>query len=203
MEWLKAWIRKTTLRGHEVWLGNRKSELPGGDVLFLVSCCEIIEPGVRARYRASLVLHASDLPVGRGWSPHVWGVLAGANEITVCLVEAGDPVDSGRIWLRKRVVLEGHELFDEINSALFSAELALMTQVVEEFTSIKPEPQRPGGSWCRRRTPEDSRLDPAKSLAEQFNLLRVADSRRFPAFMDWRGRRYIVRIEKVEDDEQK
>ena len=48
---------------------------------------------------------------------------------------------------------------------------------------------------ARRR---DSRLDPSRSIAEQFDLLRVADPQRFPAFFDLRGHRYLVRLKKLE-----
>jgi len=59
-----------------------------------------------------------------------------------------------------------------------------------------PQDERPP-SYYRRRTPDDSRLDPSRSIAEQFDLLRVADPQRFPAFFDLRGHRYVVRIEKA------
>ena len=44
---------------------------------------------------------------------------------------------------------------------------------------------------------QDSRLDPHRPIADQFDLLRVADPDRFPAFFDLRGHRYLVRIEKA------
>jgi methionyl-tRNA formyltransferase len=52
----------------------------------------------RAKYDSSLVLHASDLPAGRGWSPHIWAITNGAESVTLSLLEAEDQVDSGRIW---------------------------------------------------------------------------------------------------------
>ena len=33
-----------------------------------------------------------------------------------------------------------------------------------------------------KRTPADSEIDPGKSILEQFNLLRIVDSERYPAF---------------------
>jgi methionyl-tRNA formyltransferase len=203
MKRLREWSSQMQSRGHEVALVHGKAELTEGDVLFLVSCSQLIGPGERASYKAALVLHASDLPNGRGWSPYIWDVLEGADEVTICMLEASDPVDTGRIWLRQRFALEGHELLPEINNKLFTAELALMTQVIEEFDRIAPQPQRGNaGPYRRRRIPADSRLDPEKSLAAQFNLLRVVDAERFPAFMDFRGKRYLIKIEKVEDNER-
>ena len=41
----------------------------------------------------------------------------------------------------------------------------------------------------------DSRLDPDDTIAQQFNLLRVVDNERYPAFFELLGRRYILKIE--------
>jgi len=185
-------------KGHFPALVYDKAELCGGDILFLVSCGQMIRDTEREKYKAILVLHASDLPKGRGWSPYIWAILGGQNQITVSLLEASEPVDSGDIWLKTTFALEGHELLPEINEKLFAAELSLMTQAVEQFESIVPVPQQGDpGPYMTKRSPADSQLDPLKTIAEQFDLLRVVDSERYPAFFDYRGTRYLVKIEKV------
>ena len=109
------------------------------------------------------------------------------------------PVDSGPVWAKTSFELEGHELLPEINRKLFDAELELMTRAVRDLGAIAPMPQAGDpGAYRRRRTPADSRLDPAKTIAEQFDLLRVVDNERYPAYFDLRGRRYVLRIEKAE-----
>ncbi|MNN55926.1 bifunctional UDP-glucuronic acid decarboxylase/UDP-4-amino-4-deoxy-L-arabinose formyltransferase [compost metagenome] len=139
---------------------------------------------------------------GRGWSPHIWAILSGADEITVCLLEASEPVDSGAIWLKTKFFLEGHELLPEINAKLFAAELFLMTQAVEQFDMIKPCEQESGrSSYLMRRSPKDSQLDPNKTIAEQFDILRIVDPQRYPAFFEYRGKRYVVKIEKIENEQ--
>lgn len=195
---LRAWIEDIASKGHAAVLVFDKAELRGGDVLFLVSCSQIIRDVEKEKYKATLVLHASDLPKGRGWSPYIWSILGGKNKITVSLLEASEPVDSGAIWLKTFFELEGHELLQEINAKLFLAELLLMTQAVEQFNSIKPAKQvGDPGPYMAKRSSADSRLDPNKTIAEQFNLLRVVDSQRYPAFFDYQGQRYLIKIEKV------
>lgn len=194
---LEHWVTKAGAT-HNVELVRQKSELSGGDILFLISCHEIISSGDRQKYGTSLVIHASDLPDGRGWSPHIWQILEGKQDIVVSLIEAEDQVDTGAIWAQRHLLLEGHELSDEINDRLFAIELDLMDQALEMFGRAAPVPQaaRPP-NYYRRRTPADSRLDPDRPIAEQFELLRVADPDRFPAFFDLRGHRYLVRLEKA------
>jgi methionyl-tRNA formyltransferase len=196
--WLERWCAQRAAR-HEVALLSEQAAPPGGDALFLVSCERIVPADVRGRYRRTLVLHASDLPEGRGWSPHVWQVLEGRNPLVVSMIEAADAPDAGPLLAQRRVALEGHELYDEINARLFAAELELMDLAVENFERLQATPQdvsRAASSY-RRRTPEDSRLDPQHSIAEQFDLLRVCDAERYPAFVELRGWRYEIRLRKA------
>lgn len=173
-------------------------ELRGGDFLFLISCAEIIRPEVRDRYRHTLVIHASDLPRDRGWSPHVWAILEGGSQLTVSLLECADPVDSGSIWQQERIILTGTETFDEINALLFDAELRLMDWAVSHCGGrAKPRPQEGEPTYRRKRTPADSRVNPDQTIAEIFDLLRVCDPDRFPAFFEHRSELYAIRLQKL------
>lgn len=196
---LEHWLSRKM--GHTGRLYFAKSEVESGDLLFLVSCHEIVGPKTREKFKHTLVLHASPLPKGRGWSPHIWQVIEGASELTCSLLEAAEPVDSGPIWLQRTVKLQGHELYDEINEIIFSLELELMDQAIEQATTIQPKPQSDTEpTWYRRRTPADSQIDPQQSLASQFNVLRVADPNRFPAYFTHNGHRYNIRISKAKGD---
>ncbi len=185
---------------HQVELVRKKSELSGGDILFLISCSEIVSVTDRAAYRTSLVLHASDLPHGRGWSPHIWQLIDGATEITLSLLEAEDRVDSGRIWRKLKFPVPKHALWDEINKCLFEAEVELIDFAVREFKTVSPTTQDPSiqPSYYPRRTPADSQIDPSQSIASQFDRIRVCDPNRFPAFFELHGRKYKLILEKID-----
>lgn len=163
-------------------------DLRAVDYLFLVSCTEILSAQQRSLYGHVLVLHESDLPKGRGWSPLAWQVLEGKSEIVITLFEATDRVDEGPVWLKGGLRLEGHELADEISKLAFIQKGDLIDMAL---TFGKPEDQK-----YLRRIPEDSRLDPDKTIAEQFDLLRICEPR-FPAFFELRGHRYEVTVKKA------
>lgn len=182
---------------HQIELCQQASELSGGDFLFLVSCQEIIRAPIRDRYRHTLVLHASDLPSGRGMSPHIWQVLEGHNEFTLSLLNAEDEVDSGAIWQKKVVRINHTDLWYEIDKELFDAEIELIIWAVTNCDSATPAPQGGTITHYRRRTPEDSRIDPAKPLLDSFNLLRVANPDRYPAWFEIDGQRYALKLEKI------
>jgi methionyl-tRNA formyltransferase len=194
--WLEDWAAANRDR-HEIEIIRNKRDASGGDLLFLVSCGEVVNAKVRSRYLRTLVIHASDLPDGRGWSPHVWQIADGASEITVTLLEAEDKVDSGAIWKQLRIAIDPSWLHDEINTALFQAELGLMDYATINFDGAEPRKQVDGPhSYYRKRTPEDSRVNPELSIAEQFNLIRVCDPVRFPAFFELNGRKYRLIVER-------
>lgn len=193
---LEKWLERIRVK-HDVELVTEKAKLNGGDILFLIACHEIVSRQDREKYKVALVVHSSDLPEGRGWSPQIWQILAGKNDIVVSLIEAHDKVDAGPIWAKRQVLLKGHELYDEINDKLFDVWLELMDYAVANAECPAPTPQddREPTYW-RKRAPDDSRIDPGRSIAEQFELLRVSDPERYPAFFDFRGHRYFVRLSK-------
>lgn len=182
---------------HQIELCHRSSDLSGGDFLFLVSCHEIIRAPVRNRYRYSLVLHASDLPQGRGMSPHIWQILEGRNEFVLTLLDAEDQVDSGNIWNKRLVQIDSTALWYEIDEKLFDAEIELLDWALTHCDSSCSVPQQGTSTHYPRRTPEDSRLDLSKPLIDSFNILRVANPDRYPAWFEVEGKRFVVKIEKM------
>ena len=198
--YLTQWMQRNE-GGHDISLVREKSALSGGDLLFLVSCSELIGKQERNLYQSSLVLHASKLPRGRGWSPHIWQIIEGSGEVTLTLLEAEDRVDSGRIWQQVSFNVPPDALWDEINASLFSAEIELIDFAVKNFRNIEPLEQ--DGSveptYYKRRSPNDSCIDPTQSIASQFNLMRVCDPKRFPAYFDLHGHRYKITLEKIHD----
>ena len=171
-----------------------------GDILFLISCTEIVQVQTRMLFSHTLVLHASDLPQGRGWSPHIWDVISGKDELTLSLLNAEDSVDTGDIWQKKIIKLSGNELYDEINKLLFEAEIELINWACKNISIAQPISQNSNGvTYHRKRTPFDSKIDINKTIDEQFDLLRVCDPKRFPAFFEMRGRKYKLIIEKYDE----
>ena len=198
--WLSKWLGNNSSE-HDINLVREKSELKGGDLLFLISCTEIISQEQRNKYTKTLVIHASDLPKGRGWSPHVWEIINGAEYLTLSLLEATDKVDAGDIWHKFKVQIPSTALYDEINQMIFQTELSLMDFAVAEFGEIEPLAQdlEIQSTYWPKRSPEDSELDISKSIEDQFNLLRVCDPVRFPSYFYKDGQKYIIKIEAISE----
>jgi methionyl-tRNA formyltransferase len=183
---------------HKISLINKSNDGINGDILFLISCHEIIRKNIRDKFKNTLVIHESDLPHGKGWSPIQWQILRGENLITITLFEASDKVDFGDIWDKRQVRFEGHELSDEINEKVFPLKLELMNYAINSVNKIKPHLQKDiNEPHFPKRTPKDSEINIEKSLAEQFNLLRIADNERYPCFFNYKGYTYQIFLKKI------
>lgn len=197
--WLEKWILKSKEK-HTINLIRSNKEIVSGDLLFLISCSELVSAQDRQRFNKTLVIHASDLPRGRGWSPHIWDIVNGKELITLSLLEAEDRVDSGAIWKKQQVKVPKTALYSEINSIIFEAELELMDFAVENFSTISPITQGEAEStYWPKRTPSDSEIDIEKSISEQFDLVRVCDPKRFPAFFYKDGKKFKLKIEAISE----
>ena len=73
-----------------------------------------------------------------------------------------------------------------------------LVQAIEEFDIVSPlsQDQIDDVSYYAKRTPLHSRIDVNKTLAEQFDLIRVCDPKRYPAFFEYLGTKYILKLEK-------
>ena len=94
--YLKRWKASLEL-DHSASIVRSPEQVTNGDLLFLVSCSLLVDRAVTKSFKHAMVLHASDLPKGRGWSPHIWELLNGADQITVSLLDAAAAVDCGDI----------------------------------------------------------------------------------------------------------
>lgn len=192
---LEKWKKKHN-KVHKVELIYKKEHLVGGEILFLISCSEIISQEERNKFNTTLVIHASDLPIGRGWSPHIWEIVNGATELTISLLEAEDRVDSGDIWTKLRIEIPKTALYQEINQLIFEAELRLLDFAIESYEHVMPIKQDESEilTYWPKRNPQDSELDITKSIDEQFDLIRVCDPHRFPAFFYKNGRKFYITL---------
>lgn len=201
--WLNEWIPQLaacwSAAGHAVHWVHKPEAVSTGQLCFILGCGKMLLPQVLKKNTNNLVVHESALPKGKGWSPLTWQILAGCAVIPITLFEAVESVDSGGIYLQDNMEFDGHELLGELHKIQALATIRLCREFVENYPEIVREakPQAGPESFYPRRTPEDSRLDPTKTIADQFNILRVVDNTRYPAFFDHEGHRYSLTITKV------
>jgi methionyl-tRNA formyltransferase len=187
---------KSSLKEHEVSHIYNSSDIVGGDIMLILSCEKILKAEHLKLHKSNIVVHPSKLPAGKGWSPVAWQVIEGCNSIPVSLFEASEAVDAGDVYLVDYIELEGHELNEEIKHKQGILTIKMIKQYIDQFEQIVGVPQSGEESFYPRRRYKENELDVNKSIAEQFNLLRVVDNERYPAHFQLNGKNYILKIYK-------
>jgi len=166
------------------------------DVIFILSYHNIIPAKYLKNSRHNLVVHASTLPKGKGWAPLFWQILEGKSNIQFTMIEAGDGVDNGDIYMQESLKLEGHELNKELREKQAQLTIQMCQNFVNNYEKYKvPIEQGGGETFYEKRDKEGSKLDIDKTIREQFNLLRIVNNDDYPAFFELEGNRYILKIE--------
>lgn len=147
----------------------------------------------------NIVVHASDLPQGKGWSPMSWQILEGRDVIPITLFEATDCVDSGDYYIKDKIVLDGTELIDEWQEKLGWMIIKMCVEYIKNYEKLSSIKQAGKESFYTRRNPNDSKLDIDKSIKEQFNLFRIVDNDKYPAFFEYKNCKYQLAIKKVKN----
>lgn len=183
--------------GHDVSIVSKHSDVQQGDILILLGCNRIFKN--LSLNKHNLIIHESDLPKGRGMSPFTWQILEGKEEITITLLEATEALDAGVYYDKVSVKLEGTELVEDWRKLQYKATIQLITGFLKRYPNVQGMEQAGSPTFYRKRTISDSKLDVEMSLRSQFNLLRVVDNERYPAWFEIEGSRYKLSIEKMND----
>jgi methionyl-tRNA formyltransferase len=181
-------------RRHSVHCCQQHNDVGFGDILFMLSCDRIVPAVILQKHTHNIVIHPSNLPQGRGFSPLTWQIIEGKNDIPITLFEAVEKVDVGPTYFKEIMRFEGHELNDELKHKQGEKTIELALRFVDAYPHITPLEQTGQSSWYSRRRQKDSEIDPEKTISEQFNLLRVVDNERYPAFFVRNGHTYIIKI---------
>jgi len=196
--WIIPYIKKITgflkAAGHAVAHLNHYKNICEGDILFILSCESIIPSKYLSYNKHNIVIHPSKLPYGKGWSPLAWQILDNKNDIPVTLFEASPKVDSGKVYFTDTVNLNGSELNETIKQRQGEVIIKMVKKLVKEIDEMKPYKQQGEEVFFSKRTKKDSELDINKSIKEQFNLLRVVDNERYPAYFVLNNKKYVLKI---------
>ena len=191
----QEFVDRASATGDEAKLVRTHEKILPGGIAFFLGCMKIAKPATLARNHRNLVVHESDLPRGRGFAPVAWQILEGVQQIPVCLLDAANDADSGPVIYRDYIELHGHELLAEWRTLQGQKTTDLCWRFLNEELPPNGVAQEGEHSYYSRRRPDDSQLDPNKTIADQFDLLRIVDNDRYPAFFEHRGMRYRLLVE--------
>lgn len=176
---------------------HKQSDVLEGDILFLIGCTRIMSQATLALNKHNLVIHESALPEGKGWSPISWQIIEGKNKIPIVLFEVSEGLDSGPIYMKDYILLDGTELYEEIKDNQGKKTISMVLKFLERYPNITAIPQaNVPETYYERRSAKDDQLDINKSLKDSFNHLRIVNNEKCPAWFEYNGTKYILKIYK-------
>lgn len=197
-DWIYDFFKNTRLKFKNYSINNffNADEVSDFDIVFLLGYTKIVPNEFLQRNKLILVVHESDLPKGKGFSPIQWQLLEGLSEIKVNLIEATANVDSGDIFLQSTITFDGTELYEEIREKQAKATINIISEFLKIFPNITRTKQVGNESFYSKRTLAHGELDISKTLQENFNLLRIGNNDAWPSFFYIKGVKYILKITK-------
>lgn len=169
-----------------------------GNVMFILSCDKILKKNFLEYHDNNIVIHASDLPKGKGWSPWTWEIESGATSITLTLFEADEKLDSGDWYIKTKCPLNGYELIDDIRDKLIHTQIDMIETYLRTYP-VESVEQSGIETFYPKRNTSNQKLNIDSSLRELFNHLRVCDNERYPAYFYMDDQKYILKIYHSED----
>ena len=166
------------------------------DIVFILGYTKILKTKFLNYNKLNLLIHESDLPYGKGFSPIQWQILKGKKKIIFSILEAVKKFDSGAIFEKKKIVFKGYELNNDIRKIQGETTLYLVKNFLKDYPKniLKKIPQKGKSTYFKRRNLNDSQLDINKSIKSQFNLLRIVDNEKYPAFFKYKSKKYKLKI---------
>ena len=195
--WLSSYCinykKKNKNRAIKIYYNFKK--IKNYDYVFVLGYTKILPKTFIEKNKLVTVIHESNLPKGKGVSPLQWQILQNKNIIKINLIKLESKVDSGDIILTDDLKFNGSELYDEIRKKQAEATFKLIDKFLSKKISCYKK-QKGNESFFRKRSPADSKIDIKQSLKKNFNLLRICNNEKWPAFFYYKNQKYILKIYK-------
>ncbi len=128
-----------------------------------------------------IVFHMTDLPFGRGGSPLQNLIVRGFKETKISALKVEQGIDTGAIYLKKKLSLEGSA------EIIFQRASIIVEEMIIEILKkdLKPFPQVGQITEFKRRKPEESNIESLNDLEKVYDYIRMLDCAGYPhAFIE-------------------
>jgi methionyl-tRNA formyltransferase len=158
---------------------------PPVDLGVVVAFGRIIRPHVLAAV-PMVNVHFSLLPRWRGAAPVERAILAGDEEIGVCIMEVAEGLDTGAVYACERVAIGPEETAAELRARLVDVGTRLLVDQLDRGLGT-PSAQQGEPTYAAKIEPEELRLDWSQSAVQLHRVVRVGR-----AWTTFRGQRLHV-----------
>lgn len=165
-----------------------------GDLALFISYNSKLTKKELSLHKKNVVFHPSKLPYGRGSAAVAWTIIKNKKKLWVSTFQPNEKIDKGKIIFQTSKNLRGNELSYTLRKIQFDLILKQSVKIIKYYPNYKLASQKGKSCFFKKREPRDSQLDINKSIKSQFNLLRICDNERYPAFFFYKNKKYIIKI---------
>lgn len=169
------WVRVKSKEELEVAVNTHKPQ-----IVFFPHWSYIIPPEIIHTYQC-VIFHMTDLPYGRGGSPLQNLIVEGKKNTMISAILADEGIDTGDIFLKKELSLQGSA------QQIFERSAKVIEEMINEiiFKKMKPYPQEGTPTIFKRRTPDMSNLGSLTEIKQVYDYIRMLDAEGYPhAFIE-------------------
>lgn len=118
-----------------------------------------------------IVFHMTDLPFGRGGSPLQNLIIRGLNETKISAIKVEEGIDSGDIYVKKPLSLNG-----TAKQIFLESSIVIEKMIIEILQNdLRPTPQTGQIIEFKRRKPEESDISNLKNIQMIYDYIRMLD----------------------------
>ena len=189
-------ISKSIRDRYKIDISNKLEKTHKKEILFIVVVTKKLSLNSLSKYKKKLVIHESNLPKGRGFSPIKKQILKKIYKIKCCLIECDEKIDGGDIYETEFLHIKKNDLYDDIRMKQYETTLKLINKFLKKYPNVKSKKQKGKPSYFRRLKSKDDEINPSKNIISQFDLLRSTDYKNHQNFFYINKKKYLKRISK-------
>ena len=135
-------ISKLKILKHKVYFSSNYKKIKKGDLLVIIATKKILTQKYLDKNKLNINVHPSNLPKGRGGAAVVWNILKNKNYFHLTLHKAVKKVDSGDIFIKKKILFKNYELSNSIRKKQAFYTIKLVIKLVKNIHKIRPKNKR-------------------------------------------------------------
>jgi len=140
-------------------------------------------------------IHHGKLPKQKGRASINWAILMGRNQIYLTFHEVIPKLDSGKIFLQKKILIKKNDYYDsiklKINTFLDKNIIKILNQYFNKKIKLKINTNSKE-TWNCSRNPEDNLINFFEKREKIYNLIRSSDPKRFGAYCYLGSKKIII-----------
>ena len=168
-----------------------------GNALLSIGFPYLIPEKLLVLFQPALNVHPTLLPRYRGPTTAAYILINDERESGSTVHYMTAEMDRGDIVVQSQEQLTAFDTIRSLQRKVYSSEPQLVIDALmalESGAQALPQNESKATEFPKKRTPDDSMIDPSKPLTALFNQIRACDPDEFPAYFYHQGEKVCIRI---------